>query len=106
MRSIFTAFFLLANSFGVFADSIEEHQAAAKSAAGSDLMGIYDRACPVPAPVAASVAPPGPRPDPPREEWYAEPAKVFDNLYFLGTKVHGSWAITTSDGIIILDTLY
>jgi metallo-beta-lactamase class B len=87
---------------------VEAHQAVAKAAAGQDLMGIYDRACPTstpaaPAPARAAAAP---RPDPPREEWYAEPAKVFDNLYFLGTKVHSSWAVTTSDGIIIIDTLY
>ena len=37
---------------------------------------------------------------------YAEPAKVFDNLYFVGTKIHSSWALTTSDGIILIDTLY
>jgi len=35
-----------------------------------------------------------------------EPAKVFDNLYFVGTKFHSSWALTTSDGIILIDTLY
>jgi metallo-beta-lactamase class B len=31
---------------------------------------------------------------------------VFDNLYFLGTKFHTSWALTTSAGIILIDTLY
>jgi len=31
---------------------------------------------------------------------------VFDNLYFVGTKFHSSWALTTSDGIILIDTLY
>ena len=43
---------------------------------------------------------------PPREQWYTEPVKVFDNLYFLGTKVHESWAVTTSDGIILIDALF
>jgi metallo-beta-lactamase class B len=43
---------------------------------------------------------------PPRESWYAEPAKVFDNLYFVGGKIHSSWALTTKDGIILFDTLY
>jgi len=43
---------------------------------------------------------------PPRESWYAEPARVFDNLYFVGGSVHSSWALTTSEGIIIIDTLY
>ena len=31
---------------------------------------------------------------PARNTWYAEPAKVFDNLYFVGGKVHSSWALT------------
>jgi metallo-beta-lactamase class B len=43
---------------------------------------------------------------PARNTWYAEPAKVFDNLYFVGGKVHSSWALTTKDGIILIDTLY
>jgi len=86
------------------------HRTAAKAAAGQDLVGVYNTACPseappAPRPVVAGAAR-GPRPDPPRDQWYAEPVKVFDNLYFVGTKVHGSWAVTTSDGIIVLDTLF
>ena len=46
------------------------------------------------------------RPRPPRETWFTEPAKVFDNLYFVGTKVHSAWALTGSEGIILIDTLY
>jgi metallo-beta-lactamase class B len=33
-------------------------------------------------------------------------AKVFDNFYFVGTKIHSAWALTTSEGIILIDTLY
>src|SRR5437764_13149591 len=33
------------------------------------------------------------------------PARVFDNLYYLGTDFVGAWAITTSDGIILIDAL-
>jgi metallo-beta-lactamase class B len=29
---------------------------------------------------------------------------VFDNLYWLGTRQHSSWALTTSEGIIVIDT--
>ncbi len=43
---------------------------------------------------------------PPRESWYAEPAQVFDNLYFVGGSRHNSWALTTSEGIILIDTIY
>ncbi|MDA1183441.1 MAG: MBL fold metallo-hydrolase [Acidobacteria bacterium] len=35
-----------------------------------------------------------------------EPFKVFDNLYFLGTGEVASYVISTSDGLILLDTLY
>jgi metallo-beta-lactamase class B len=40
----------------------------------------------------------------PREKWYAPPAKVFDNLYYIGTKTESTWAITTSAGIILVNT--
>jgi len=32
--------------------------------------------------------------------------KVFDNLYFFGQSEYAVWAITTSDGIIVLDTIF
>ena len=40
----------------------------------------------------------------PREEWFAWPLNIFDNLYFIGTKTAGVWAVNTSDGIIVIDT--
>src|SRR4029453_10833344 len=43
---------------------------------------------------------------PDRATWYAQPYKVFDNLYFIGTRIHSAWALTTSDGIIVIDTLF
>ena len=39
-----------------------------------------------------------------REKWYAPPAKVFDNLYYIGTKTESTWALTTSAGIILMNT--
>jgi len=44
----------------------------------------------------------GGTPDP--AGWYAPPLRVFDNLFWLGTRQHSSWALTTSEGIIIIDT--
>jgi len=41
---------------------------------------------------------------PDRANWYAPPFKVFDNLYWLGTRQHSSWALQTSAGLIIIDT--
>jgi metallo-beta-lactamase class B len=40
----------------------------------------------------------------PREKWYVAPAKVFDNLYYIGTQSESTWALTTSAGIILLNT--
>ena len=43
---------------------------------------------------------------PARDLWFAEPAKVFDNLYFVGGKLHSAGALTTKEGIIVIDTIY
>jgi metallo-beta-lactamase class B len=48
----------------------------------------------------------GGRVTPARETWHAEPLKVADNLYFLGTKVHSAWAIVGSEGIIVIEALF
>ena len=34
-----------------------------------------------------------------------EPARVFDNVYYVGAKWVSAWAIKTSEGIILIDTL-
>ena len=34
-----------------------------------------------------------------------EPTKLFDNLYYFGFNTVGGWALTTSDGIIVIDAL-
>jgi metallo-beta-lactamase class B len=41
-----------------------------------------------------------------RPEWYAEPVKVFDNLYYVGQTEYSAWAVTTSEGIIIIDPIF
>ena len=86
--------------------------AAAKRLAGTDFAGSFARICVAPdnltarTPGAGRGAATGPRPTPDRATWYAKPYKVFDNLYWVGTKIHNSWALKTSKGIIIIDTLY
>jgi metallo-beta-lactamase class B len=82
----------------------------AKRAAGLDYAGTFLRICVAPdnlqvAP-ARGAAPPTARTVPDRALWYAKPYKVFDNLYFVGTKIHSSWALTTTDGIVLIDTLF
>ena len=39
----------------------------------------------------------------PFKEWYTWPVEIFDNLHFIGTKTAGVWAISSPDGIIIVD---
>ena len=48
----------------------------------------------------------GPPAPPARETWYAAPQKVFDNLYYVGEKEYSAWALTTSQGIIVLDAIF
>ena len=94
------------------ADTVEGHVLAAQKAAGLDFAGTLEVLCIQPEdgsdPSAAERAANAgkPRPIPARERWYSEPGKVFDNVYFVGTKEHNSWAIKTSEGIILLDTMY
>lgn len=95
------------------AGTVDSHVAAAKAAAGQDHAGLFNRLCtPEPvrtaAPASATAKPTPPRPPgpPAKSTWEAEPAKVFDNLYFVGEKEYSAWAVTTSDGIVILDTIF
>ena len=91
---------------------VERHVDAAREAAGTHHPRFFDYLCRAPQPraprPATSQAPARPtrREPPPRSDWYAEPTKVFDNLYFLGTRSLNSWAVTTSGGIVIIDPLY
>jgi metallo-beta-lactamase class B len=106
---------------GVSAEA-QQHIEAARLAAGTMWEGVFQPVCngaislaTPPAPRAGGAgrggggrgggragAPAGP----PRETWYAEPQKVFDNLYFVGQTEYSAWAITTSQGIIVLDAIY
>jgi metallo-beta-lactamase class B len=98
---------------------VEQHIAAAKAAAGTEHAGLFDAVCTTARNVIAQAsAPPrasgpgagaragGPPAAPPRERWYAEPVKVFDNMYFVGQTEFSAWAITTSQGIILLDAIF
>ena len=97
------------------AATVDAYIAAAKAAAGQEHTGLFNAAC---APNSIRPAPPAQRGQAPagapaaqpaapdRATWHAEPAKVFDNLYFLGQTEFSSWAVTTSAGIIIIDTIF
>ncbi|MSR19945.1 MAG: MBL fold metallo-hydrolase [Gemmatimonadetes bacterium] len=96
--------------------TVDGFLSAAKDAAGTNFSGTFLRLC---------VPPPPPNPagrgrggggggggggrggPPPRESWYAEPAQVGDNLYFLGTMDHNSFALVAESGdIILIDALF
>ncbi len=95
-----------------FEAEIEKALRGAKNAAGFEFQGTLVRTCLVPQSGGENTSdtPPGyvtnPASAPPREAWYADPARVFDNLYFVGGKLHSAWALTTSEGIILFDTIY
>ena len=79
---------------------------------GNVATGGAPPAAPVPGAAPAAGAPPagaprgGGRGTPDRSTWYVEPVKVFDNLYFVGQSEYSAWAVKTSDGIILIDTLF
>jgi metallo-beta-lactamase class B len=93
--------------------TIDEHIARARATAGLDFTELLGVTCDLvrpPAPPARQAGPPpaaapasGP---PPRATWHAEPARVFDNLYFVGQTEYSAWAITTSAGIILMDAIF
>ena len=84
--------------------TIDSHVAAANAAAGSEHTVLFDGLCkPASGPPQQAA---GPRPVPERSTWHYEPVKVFDNLYYIGEKEYSAWAIITSEGIIVVDTIW
>jgi len=110
------------------ASEVDAHVSAARTAAGLEYRATFVNLCfsganpglanPAAARAGGAAAPgargaadgrgagggrgPGATPD--RATWYASPYKVFDNFYWLGTRQHSSWALRTSEGLIIIDT--
>jgi hypothetical protein len=106
-------------------DTPDAHIAAAKAAAGEDFQNLFEFQCNGPgpggpraaagagagrgrgsAPGAGRAGGRGPQVPPDPSTWHVEPVKVFDNLYFFGQSEYSVWAITTSQGIIVLDTIF
>ena len=92
------------------ASEVEAHVAAARAAAGQEYRATFVNLCLPAAPRGAGPGPGagpragGPPATPDRTNWYASPYQVFDNLYWLGTRQHSSWALRTSAGLILIDT--
>lgn len=120
---------VLAAGAGDVPASVQKHTDIAKAAAyrpGHDLTSLYETMCrPALSGKARDENPPKTDPAPGstklsdykvpgRQEWYAEPAKVFDNLYWLGSHSdslasrpvfgNSTWAVKTSEGIILIDS--
>jgi metallo-beta-lactamase class B len=92
-------------------DAAQAHVDLAKAAAGQDFAELFKTLCveptqPPPAPPAAARPPGAAQASPDRSTWHAEPVKVFDNLYFVGQTEYSAWAVTTSAGIILVDTIW
>ena len=80
------------------ATPVDSHIAAARTAAGLDYRATFVNLCLPSAPRGGGAGPTGrgatgTPPTPDRATWYAPPFKVFDNLYWLGTRQHSSWAL-------------
>jgi metallo-beta-lactamase class B len=103
------------------ADTAVAHRAVARNVGAKEWPELLRTVCPEPAAAPAPTAPAGRatggadgrgaaqargRVTPPREQWHAEPVKVFDNLYFVGQTEYSAWAVTTSAGIIVIDTIF
>jgi len=96
--------------------SPESHVAAARAAAykpGQDFTWVFDQNCKEPAPRPAQPRPAQPAAAvpaapkiPPKSEWFQEPSKVFDNLYYVGSQLQSMWLVKTSDGLILHDTAF
>lgn len=88
-----------------------QHLDAARKAAGAEHDFIFGQLCS--ATIRAMDAPPATTQVPaqlptidPQRTWYAEPVKVFDDLYFLGQTAFSVWALRTSEGIILVDAIF
>ena len=107
MAAAFVAALLIGPSAAqVRQNTREAHCAAARAAAGTEHVSLLNRfvdicgtgATAVPQRGRGAGVQPPERQVPARETWYHPPAKVFDNLYFVGTKIHNAWAIQTLEG--------
>src|SRR3954447_24843832 len=93
-------------------DEVEAAQQAAKEAAEFQHLGTLARLCLLPPSrsedLSDNVLPYVADPSKAllRATWYGALANVFYNFCFIGGNVHSSWAMKTSKGLIVFDTIY
>jgi len=100
------------------APTVDSLQRSAKELAGTDWAGTFTRLC---IPTGGTMVPPTLNPDnypsaevprppggpDPIANWYAPPAKIGDNLYFLGERAHHAFALVSRDReIIVFEALF
>lgn len=91
--------------------TVSTHVEAARRAAGADHGYIFGRLCEEPiraikaAPAVGEAPAELPTIDAARK-WYAEPVRVFDDLFFLGQTAFSVWGLRTRDGIILIDSIF
>jgi hypothetical protein len=82
----------------------QRHVAVAKQLAGNDLLPEFENTCSFTGPERAALK----RERlglPPMKDYTVEPTKIFDNVWFVGLASQGAFVITTSQGLILIDTL-
>lgn len=90
----------------------EQHIAAATEAAKADYTALFESTCGLVDPAASARVTATPTAAAPAivpeqsASWHQAPRRVFDNLYFVGQVEFSAWAITTSEGIIVMDALF
>jgi metallo-beta-lactamase class B len=85
----------------------DAHLRTALASAGKEYTDLFDTTCGLIRPdMLINKTPTPPTVATIRSTWHVEPAKVFDNLYFVGQSEYSAWAITTSEGIIVMDAIY
>jgi metallo-beta-lactamase class B len=97
-----------------FDKEMEAALRTAKDAAGFEWLGTLNRLCVLPpsnGPVSTADAVPNyvsdPKTAPARDTWFAEPAKVADDFYWLGGKQHSAWVLgDEQNGYFLFDSQY
>ncbi len=90
---------------------VSRHVEAARAAAGTDHAFVFGQLCEGPiravnaAPVKEQVPAALASTDPARS-WYTPPVRVFDDLFFLGQTAFSVWGLRTTEGIILVDSIF
>jgi len=88
----------------VASDVAQRHIASAMALAGGDLVREAEALCSAAGTGRATLVRQAAG-LPLIEDHVVEPTRVFENLYFIGFNDVGAWAIDTSEGLILIDTL-